>query len=196
VNVLFYIGILSQIFNDISDAREGYDVLTQKFVEVLTTTIAVSYADFAIEECKSYCNQYWHDENLNSSLCSVSSIVQLFVTLKSFPLYNFLDTGLLRHLAKFLGEVELIDFVQMYEERFSSFKLRDLLFIKELKVTGENIPEQDHTLVASAILEHGITIGQLHKMCIPKYLHLYNTVILDFGRNLPDFYHFIKVSAI
>ena len=57
------------------------------------------------------------------------------------------------------------------------------------------MPEQDYSLVSSAILKHGITIGQLQEMCTPRYLQLYNTVILDFGSILPDFYHSLKVNC-
>ena len=178
-------------FNVYSDIRQGFDVLTQLFVKEL---IAIFNPYFAVEQCKLYCNQHWHDEKLNSSLCSVSSISHLFFVLKSSPLYNFLSTKLLRYLANVFGITKLTLSLEMYEERINSLKLQDLPFIKEVKVTGENIPEQDHALVVSAILEHGITIGQLQEMCTPRYLHLYNTVILNFGRDLPDFYYFIKVN--
>jgi len=177
-------------FYTYSDIRQGFDVLTQMFV----CSPMLKYSSALIGQCRSYCTQHWHDENLNSSLFSVSSITQLFDALKSSPFYNFLNPRLLKHLAIKSTIKHLIDSVRDYEETYNSVKLQDLSFIREVKVTGDNIPEQDHGLVVSAMQEQGITIGQLQGMCTPRYLHLYDTVILDFGIDLPDFYHYIKVT--
>ena len=155
--------------------------VTLKFVDVL-------------ECCKSYCNQHWQDEILNSKLRAVSSASDLLKALQNSPFHNFLNPGLLKLFANTSRSKCLNCSVKIYEEVLNYVKLRDLMF-QEIKVTGASIPPHDYALVTSAILEHGITVGQLQKSCTPRCLHLYNSVILDFSIDVPDFYYSIKVNG-
>lgn len=178
-------------FEGLPDIQQAFDTLTIHFEKIL---IHNCNPFNVVELCKSYCSQHWNDENFSSSLFNVSSVLYLFDTLKISPFYNFLNLGLLRFLAASHTFGSLTASVRNYEETFNSVKLQDLQFIREIKVAGANIPKQDHALIVSVLKEQDITIGQLQKMCTPRYLHLYNTVTLDFGVDLPDFYHSIKVN--
>ena len=182
-----FIGLQPLEFSSHFDVQLAFEQLTRYFIMLLPMD--------SIEQCKEYCREHWNDENLNSSLSSISFIVPLFDALKSSPFYNFLNTKLLMHLAASSETEPLVASVINYENYFKNAKLRDIPCIKEIKVTGEIIPEQDYLLVSSAILEHGVTIGQLQEMCTPRYLQLCNTVILDFGRNLPSFYRSVQVNG-
>jgi len=148
----------------------------------------------ALECCKLYCNQHWQDEILTSKLCAASSAHDLSIALMNSPFHNFLNPGLLKLFANTSRSKFLNCSVKIYEEFSNYVKLRDLMF-REIKVTGASIPPHDYALVTSAILEHGITVGQLQKSCTPRCLHLYNSVILDFSIDVPDFYYSIKVNG-
>ena len=167
-----------------------FNSLTIQSLRTLPTTS--NFVD-ALECCKLYCNQHWHDEILNSELCAASSIPDLFKVFLNSSFYNFLNPGLLKVLANTSRSKYLNCSVKIYEEVLNFVKLRDLMF-REIRVTGASIPLHDHALVTSAILEHGITVGQLQKSCTPRYLDLYNSVILDFSTDVPDFYYSIKVN--
>ena len=177
----------------IVNIASSFKALTQYFMKVLQIT-----SDHAtvVKQCRIYCKEHWNDEQFDLLLKNSASMEDLFHNLESSALYNFLNPGLLKHLAIMFEVKNLITTVKNYQENFNSIKLQDITFIRRTEVTGVNIPEKDRGIVASAMLQQGITIGQLQEMCTPTYLDLFRIIILDFGQNIPDFYHFIKVVAV
>ena len=112
--------------------RWRFNYLTMQFLNNLQATS--NFVD-ALECCKSYCNQHWQDEILNSKLCVASSIFVLFAALQDSSFYNFLNPGLLKLLANTFGSKHLNCSVKIYEEVLNYVKLHDLMF-QEIKVTG------------------------------------------------------------
>ena len=132
--------------------------------------------------CKSYCG----DENLN---LNISSAKELFATLKSSSVCDFLNTRLLKHLANKSGTGNLIECVKKYEKKISGLKLQDIS--KNVKVVGTHLSEEDADLIYS-LLQDGITLRQLQHICIPRWLGG-DTLTLDCGTRLPEFYKLFKV---
>ena len=148
--------------------------------------------------CKQYCDEHWHDENLN---WNVSSSYGLFDMLKGSSYYNPVNPGLLKFLAGKSGDLFLINSVRKYEKEFSCKNIKDLDFIRDIKVIRNNISSRESTLIVKTLLENNMIIGQLWNLCspkIPKYdakVFMFDgyTLILDATESLLKFYYSVKV---
>ena len=115
--------------------------------------------------------------------------------------YNPLNSGLFKFLADKSGDTFLMISVKNYNEKFSCEKIKDLHFIKEITVIGNNISESESTLIGNTLLDNKVTIGQLCNLCTPRltdynvYHHDINpsTLILDATEPLLEFYYSVKV---
>ena len=161
------------------EIEKTFDHLTEMFVQefnkrdISITVIGQWY--------KSYCN-----ENLD---LKVSSAKELFATLKSSSVCNFLNTRLLKHLANKSGARDLIESVKKYEEKISGLKLQDIS--KNVKIVGAHLSEEDADLIHS-LLRDEVTLRQLQHIFIPRWLGS-ETLTLDCGTRLPEFYKLFKV---
>ena len=149
---------------------------------------------------KQYCDEHWHDENLN---WNVSSADELFDMLEGSSYYNPINPGLLKFLADKSGDVYLINCVKNYEKSFSCENIKDLDFIGNITVIGNNISSRESTLIVNTLLENKMTIGQLWNLCSPKIpnynIYDYNivdyTLILDATESLLEYYYSVKVCS-
>lgn len=137
------------------------------------------------QHCKSYCD----DDNFN---LNVSTAKELFALLKSSSSYNFLNTRLLKHLANQSGIEGLKESVKRYEENISGLKLQDIS--RKINIIGEHISEEDTELISS-LLQDDVTLRQLQHICVPRWLDG-ETLTLDCGTHLPEFYRMFKVCVI
>ena len=133
--------------------------------------------------CKSF-----YDENLN---LNVSSAKELFASLKSSSFYTFLNTRLLKHLANKSGLPNLIKSVKNYEEKISGLKLQDIA--KKVNIVGEHLTKED-TESIYLLLQDEVTLRQLQHIFIPKWIDN-ETLTLDCGTHLPEFYTLFKVGV-
>ena len=145
--------------------------------------------------CKQYCDEHWHDKNLN---WNVSSTHELFEMLKGSFYYNPINPGLLKFLADKSREVYLINSVKNYTRKFSCEKIKDINFIRKIIVIGSNISGRESTLIVNTLLENKVTIGQLWNLCSLKLVdykinYADSTLILDATEPLLKFYHSVKV---
>ena len=148
--------------------------------------------------CKAYCAQNWDGENFN---WNVSSVKELFDMLNGSSYYNPLNPGLFKFLADKSGDTFLMNSMKNYNESFSCEKIKDLNFIKEITVIGNNISESESTLIGNTLLDNKVTIGQLCDLCTPRVpdynvydLDFYpRTLILDVTEALLEFYYSVKV---
>ena len=150
---------------------------------------------------KQYCDEHWHDENLN---WNVSSADELFDMLNGSSYYNPINPGLLKFLADKSGDVFLINCVKNYEKEFSCKNIDDLYFIRDITIIGNNISSRESTLIVNTLLENNMTIGQLWNLCSPKIPNYgvyddvadYYTVILDATESLLEYYYSVKVCSL
>ena len=133
--------------------------------------------------CKSYCD----DENLK---LNDSSAKELFTSLKSSSSYNFLNTGLMKHLANKSGMESLRECVKRYEEKISGLRLQDVS--RKVNVIGEHLSEEDVKQISS-LLQDEVTLRQLQHICIPRWLNN-ETLTLDCGTRLLEFYTYFTVG--
>ena len=148
--------------------------------------------------CKQYCDEHWHDENLN---WNVLSNLEFYKILKKSSYHNPLNIGLLKFLvANETESVYCINSVENYERKFSCTKIEDLDFIKEITVNGNSISRSESTSIVSTLLENEVTMGQLWNVCKPRINKdtsgRYDTLILDASESLMEFYYSIKVSRL
>ena len=114
--------------------------------------------------------------------------------------YNPINPGLLKFLADKSGDVFLINSVKNYVKEFSC---KDLNFLRNITIIGNNISSRESTLIVNTLLENKITIGQLCNLCSPKIpnynIYHYNavdyTLILDATESLLEFYYSVKVCS-
>ena len=166
--------------------EKAFDELTEDFVQEFTHCSDVCIATIA-QWCKSYCD----DENLN---LNDSLAKQLFASLKSSSFYNFLNTGLMKHLANKSGIESLRECVKRYEEKISGLTLQDISRkARKVNVKGEHLSEEDVELISS-LLQEEVTLRQLQHICIPTCLDN-EPLTLDCGTRLPEFYTFFIVSV-
>ena len=173
--------------------------LSDTFLSYFSKTIIWSNNDVR-GWCKQYCDEHWHDENLN---WNVSSAWELFDMLNRSSYYNPINPGLLKFLADKSGDLFLINSVKNYEKEFSCKNIKDLDFIRDITIIGNNISDRESALIVNTLLENKMTIGQLWNLCslkIPDYdIHTLTTVdytlILDATESLLEFYYSVKVCS-
>ena len=162
--------------------EKAFEELAEDFVQEFSYCSDIHIPTIA-QWCKSYCN----DENLN---LNASSAKDLFASLKSSSSYNFLNTGLMKHLANKSGIESLRECVKKYEENISGLTLQDIT--RKVNVIGEHLTKEDVELISS-LLQDEVTLKQLQHICIPRWLDN-ETLTLDCGTRLPEFYTFFTVS--
>lgn len=161
----------------------GYKNLTDKFLKEFRK---LNYATVA-EWCKPFLG--------NDFPLKFSTMDELFNILESSSVFNFLYPKPLKYLGIKSGIRNLIDAVRNYEETHLSRKLQDiLLMLKEIKVEGKNLSEEDSKSVIPALLEQEITISQLQHIFIPR-LSRDKVLTLDCGSHSVKFYHSYKVGT-
>ena len=121
---------------------------------------------------------------------SIFSVKELFDSLKSSSFYNFLSTRFLKHLANKSGKENLKKSVTRYEEKIAGFKLQDISK-KKVNIVGEHLSKEDAELIYS-LLQDEVTLRQLQHIFIPKWIDS-ETLTLDCGTHLPEFYSSFKV---
>ena len=169
--------------SDWYEFEKAFDELTEVFVQEFTHCSDICLATVA-QWCKSHCG----DENLK---LNDSSAKELFASLKSSSFYNFLNTGLMKYLANKSGIGSLRKFVKRYEEKISGLTLQDVS--SKVNVIGEHLSKEDVELISS-LLQDEVTLRQLQHICIPRWLDN-ETLTLDCGTHLPEFYKFFTVSV-
>ena len=140
--------------------------------------------------CKQYCDEHWHDENLD---WNVLSVVDLFNMLEKSSYHNPFNPGLLKFLANELGLVYLINSVKNYEAKFSCINIEDIHLICGTTVIGNNISRKESTLIVNALLENKVTIGKLWNICTPRITPSNRILTLDASKPLLEFYYSVKV---
>ena len=123
--------------------------------------------------------------------------------LKGSSYYNPINPGLLKFLADKSGDVFLINSVKNYEKKFSFKSVKDLDFIGNIAIIGNNISSRESTLIVNILLENKMTIGQLWNLCSPKmpnydiydYHVVGYTLILDATESLLEYYYSVKVCS-
>ena len=178
--------ILTCLITELGDWCEfekAFEELTEYFVQEFSQSSDICIANIA-QWCKSYCNV----ENLNQN---ASSAKDLFASLKSSSSYNFLNTGLMKHLANKSGIESLQECVNRYEEKISGLTLQDIS--RKVNVIGEHLSEEDVELISS-LLQDEVTLRQLQHICIPRWLDD-ETLTLDCGTRLPEFYRLFTVGV-
>ena len=133
-----------------------------------------------------WCKSFYNDENLD---LNVSSAKELFASLKS-SIYTFLSTRLLKHLANKSGSQSLMQSVENYEEKISGLKLQDIS--KKVNIVGEYLTKEDTESIY--LLLQDVTLMQLQHIFIPKWIDN-ETLTLDCGTHLPEFYTLFKVGV-
>ena len=147
--------------------------------------------------CKQYLDEHWHDGNLNWNL---SSSHELFDMLRGSSYYNPINPGLLKFLADKSGDMFIINSVKNYKTEFSCKNIKDLDFIRNITLTGNNISSRESTLIVNTLLENKMTIGQLWHLCSPKIPNyklatIGYTLILDATESLLEFFYSVKVCS-
>ena len=170
--------------SDWYEFEKAFEELTEDFVQEFSQSSDKCIAKIA-QWCKSYCN----DENLNLSASSAIKIC-LPSSLKSSS-YNFLNTGLMKHLANKFGIESLRECVKRYEEKISGLTLQDIT--RKVNVIGEHLSEEDVELISS-LLQGEVTLRQLQHICIPRWFDN-ETLTLDCGTRLPEFYRLFTVGV-
>ena len=191
LTIFLYLHITGSRFDGYT-VLDAFNVLSSNIFEVATE----SY-DMVKEWSKQYCDEHWHNENLN---WNVSSMDELFNMLNESSYYNPFNPGLLKFLANKFRDRYLIKSVKNYEEEFSYKKIEDLDFIREIMVIGN---EESASIVTT--LQKKMTIGEVWRFCRPKLIkHTTNvcnnlinagTLILDSSEPLLSFYYSIKVCS-
>ena len=174
----------------------AFNVLSSNIFEVTTE----SY-DMVKEWSKQYCDEHWHNENLN---WNVSSMDELFNMLNESFYYNPFNPGLLKFLADKFRDRYLSNSVKNYEEEFSYKKIEGLDFIREIMVIGNDLSREESASIVTT-LQKTMTIGEVWRFCRPKLIkHTTNvcnnlinadTLILDPSEPLLSFYYSIKVCS-
>jgi len=119
----------------------------------------------------------------------------LFKSLKSSPVFNYLNPKPLKYLASKSGISKLSDSVRNYEEIYLSGMLQDFLpTMKEVEVVGKKISKQASKSITAAITKQDITISQLQHMFIPRLSN--NKLTLDCGLHSAKFYFSYKVCIM
>lgn len=144
--------------------------------------------DINVTTIGQWCKSFYHDENLS---LNVSSVKTLFASLKSSSFYTFLNTRLLKHLANKSGLQCLMQSVENYEEKISGLKLQDIP--KKVNIVGEYLTKED-TESIYLLLQDEVTLRQLQHIFIPKWIDN-ETLTLDCGTHLPEFYALFKVGV-
>ena len=146
-----------------------------------------SKSNICVTTIGQWCKSYFCDKNLN---LNVSSVKELFASLKSSSLYNSLNTSFLKLLANKSGIESLRESVNRYEEKISGLKLHDIS--KKVNIVGEHLSNEDAELIYS-LLQDEVSLRQLQHICIPRWLDS-ETLTLDCGTHLPEFYTLFKVA--
>ena len=81
--------------------------------------------------------------------------------------------------------------VKNYEEKISGLKLQDIA--KKVNIVGEYLTKED-TESIYLLLQDEVTLRQLQHIFMPKWIDN-ETLALDCGTHLPEFYTLFKVGA-
>ena len=108
--------------------------------------------------------------------------------------HNPLNLGLFKFLTPNYGDI-LIYSINNYEEEFSSKKIDELDFVRQIRVFGNGISRRESALVVNTLLDNEVSIGKLWNCCTLR-LTDDNTLILSASKPLMELYHSIKVCTI
>ena len=172
---------------------DGYEI-RYAFNELKSRILSIIFIDLNIvrEWCRKYCNEHWHDENIDWNVSSETELVDM---LNKSSYHNPLNLGLLKFIAGNLNIAFGINSIKNYEEEFSSNKIEDLDFVREITIFGNNISRRESTLVVNTLLGNEVTIGQLWNCCTLR-LTSESTLILNASEPLMELYHSIKVCTV
>ena len=141
----------------------AYNLLLAKFLEEFMRLLPHDQS-FAMAKiwCVNYCNMYHHEE----FDFDVKSMEDLFIRLASLTYCNFLNIGLLEHLAAVSKNECLQISVDNYNRTFNNVKVKEAMNRINVKVLEGTDHKRKYDTVFVKLINKGITYGRLKQFTV------------------------------
>ena len=138
----------------------AFQLLCEKFLEEFQRHRL--NVDTVIMWCTRYCTMYHHEEfNFD-----VSTMEKLFVRLARLTYCNFLNIGLLQHLADVSKNDCLQASVENYNNTFDDVMVKETIAGADIKVLKHSSRKRKYDTVFVKLIDKGMTYGRLKKFTV------------------------------